>query len=202
MAAAERRVVILDAALDEFSRHGFHETSLEGVADRAGISKALIYEHFRSKRELHDALLETHLHEMLEGLIAAVATAEPPEVRLRAGFDAFLGFVEKNREPWHLIMRNPQALGMEEPVGVLGIQLGHAMAAMMQADVPPEAEEDPEFWKFLVEMAGQQVVGALRALANWWDEHQEVPRERMVEAAMNFAWLGMERLSRNERWEP
>ena len=62
MAAADRREAILDAALEEFSVNGFHETSLEGVADRAGISKALIYEHFPSKRNLHEALLGRYVH--------------------------------------------------------------------------------------------------------------------------------------------
>ena len=79
MSAADRREAILDAALEEFSMHGFHETSLEGVADRAGISKALIYEHFRSKRDLHEALLGRYVHELLERVIGAIATAAPPE---------------------------------------------------------------------------------------------------------------------------
>src|SRR2546430_8902005 len=107
MSAADRREVILDAALDEFSLNGFHETSLEGVADRAGISKALIYEHFGSKRDLHEALLGRYVHHLLEQVITAIATAAPPERRLHNSADAFLAWVEENREPWRLIVRNP-----------------------------------------------------------------------------------------------
>ena len=53
LSAADRRQAILDSALEVFSERGFHDASLDDVAARDGISKALIYEHFASKRELH-----------------------------------------------------------------------------------------------------------------------------------------------------
>jgi hypothetical protein len=51
-------------------------------------------------------------------------------------------------------------------------------------------------------MFAQQIVGSLRALANWWDEHRDVPRERLLTTYMDFAWLGLERLSQGESWPP
>src|SRR6202023_1245 len=85
---------------------GYHETSLETVAERAGISKALIYEHFASKRELHGALLETYVRELLARVTSGTAAAEPGEERLRAGVDAFLLFVEERRGAWRMLFRN------------------------------------------------------------------------------------------------
>lgn len=200
MSAADRREAILDAALEEFSMNGFHETSLEGVADRAGISKALIYEHFPSKRDLHGALLGRYVHELLERVIGAIATAAPPEERMRAGGDAFLSFVEDHREPWRLMVRNPADSGVEATVGRVQSEIGLAIAALMQADVPPEREQDPEDAHFEIEMLAQQIVGALRALANWWDDHRDIPRERLLETHMDFAWVGLDRLSQGESW--
>ena len=66
MSAADRREVILDAARTAFADTGYHETSLDAVAERAGVSKALLYEHFSSKRELYVAMLEMHVHELVE----------------------------------------------------------------------------------------------------------------------------------------
>ena len=37
-------------------------------------------------------------------------------------------------------------------------------------------------------------------MANWWTDHPEAPREQWCEIAMDFAWLGLERLRRGERW--
>src|SRR5881396_2334103 len=97
MPAADRREAILAAALDVFSERGFHEASLEDVAARDGVSKALIYEHFASKRELQRALMETYVHELMGRLTAAITPVEAGEERLRVGVDAVLGFVEERR---------------------------------------------------------------------------------------------------------
>jgi AcrR family transcriptional regulator len=201
MSAADRREVILDAALDEFARHGFHETSLEGVADQAGISKALIYEHFSSKRDLHEALLRRYVHDLLERSIAAIAMAAPAEERLRSAGDAFLTWVEENREPWRLIVRNPGFSGVEASVGEVQREMAHAIATVMQADVPPEIQEEPDEGRFEVEMVAQQLLGAWRGVAIWWDDHRDVPRERLLKALMDVSWLGLERLSQGEQWE-
>src|SRR5215204_2643592 len=72
MAAADRRAAILDAARSAFADRGYHETSLDSVAERAGVSKALLYEHFGSKRELYVAMLEMHVHELVERISGAV----------------------------------------------------------------------------------------------------------------------------------
>jgi hypothetical protein len=46
------------------------------------------------------------------------------------------------------------------------------------------------------------LVGAMEAVANWWPDHREVRRERLVGIAMDFAWLGLERLTSGDRWPP
>jgi AcrR family transcriptional regulator len=203
MSASDRREAILDAALEEFAANGFHETSLEGVAGRAGISKALIYEHFASKRDLHEALLGRYRHQLLERVIDASSTPRTVELRLRAGADAFLAFVEENREPWRLMVRNPMEAGGQGAVGQRQVEIAQAVAALIHADTPRELEEGqtPVEVDLRVQMAGQQLVGTLRALANWWDDHREIPRERLVMALMNYCWIGLERIMKGERWE-
>jgi AcrR family transcriptional regulator len=200
MSAADRREVILDAALDEFALNGFHETSLEGVAERAGISKALIYEHFSSKRDLHGALLGRYVHGLLEGVIGAIGTADPPEERLRGGADAFLAWVEGNREPWRLMVRSPADGAIVASGGHVQREIAHAIASLMQADITEEVEEGFSDVQFEVEMAAQQIVGSLRGLADWWDAHRDVPRERLLAAHMDVVWMGLERLSKGEAW--
>ena len=59
LAAPQRRAAILEAALGVFARRGYAAASIDQIAVAAGISKALIYEHFASKRELQIALLDT-----------------------------------------------------------------------------------------------------------------------------------------------
>jgi AcrR family transcriptional regulator len=204
MSAADRREVILDAALDEFSLSGFHDTSLEGVAGRAGISKALIYEHFPSKRDLHEALLGRYRHDLLERVISALSAPDSPEGRLRRGAEAFFSFVEENREPWRLMVRSPLEATDATTVGGGQGDMAHAIAALARADMPADVEQQQgiDEAKLRIEFWAQQLVGAMRALANWWDDNREVPRGRLVQAIMNFVYFGMERNMQGERWEP
>ena len=201
MPAAERREAILAAALDVFGEHGFHEASLEDVAARGGISKALIYEHFASKRDLERALLEAHVHELLERIIAAIAEAGDEEERLRSGVDAFLRFVEERPVAWRLLFRNVGDPDIAEAFARLLDEVTGTIAALMTANAPePYRAADPEFVQ-ASEMTAQQLTGAVQSLANWWDDNRDVSRARVLELAMDFAWVGLGRLSQGERWE-
>jgi AcrR family transcriptional regulator len=199
MTAADRREAILEAALDAFAGAGYHETSLDAVADRAGISKALIYEHFASKRELHRALLERYVHELLARVIDATAAAEPGEARLRSGLEAFLEFVEERRDAWRFVFRNVSDPEIADAVNRLREEVAVALAGLMAADAPPEWTANPELSRE-TEMIAQELTGAVQALANWWDEHRDVPRERISQSIMDFAWIGLERLGEGKRW--
>ena len=198
-AAADRREAILEAALDAFAAGAYHDTSLDSVAERAGISKALIYEHFESKRELHGALLERYVHELLSRVIEASAQADAGEPRLRAGLEAFLDFVEERRDAWRMVFRNVADPEIADAVALLRDQVAATIAGLMAADAPPEWSADPEM-ALETEMIAQELTGAVQALANWWDEHRDVPRERILQSIMDFAWVGLERLGDGRRW--
>lgn len=200
MSAADRREVILRAALDAFAASTYHRTSLDAVAERAGISKALIYEHFSSKRDLHGALLETYGRELLERVTAAIADAPPGEARLRGGIDAFLAFVEERRDAWRMLVRNAGEPDVARSVELLQADAAKAIGALMAEDAEAAKLLEREQSALAIETLAHQLTGAVRALANWWDEHRDVPRETVLTMAMEFAWLGLERLGEGERW--
>ena len=68
----ERRTGILDAALATFSQSGYHSASIDDIAREAGVSKALIYEHFASKQELYADLIARNARELTQRLAAAL----------------------------------------------------------------------------------------------------------------------------------
>ena len=91
LTAEERRAGILDAALAVFSARGYHASSIDDIAREAGISKALIYEHFDSKQGLYADLLERNATELFERLASPLAGVEVDSgaARLATGLDAF-----------------------------------------------------------------------------------------------------------------
>jgi AcrR family transcriptional regulator len=201
MAASDRRLAILEAARSAFAEGGFHQTSLDAVAERAGVSKALIYEHFESKRALYEAMLEMHTDELIERVSTAVTAAEEPEDRLLAGLEAFFGFVEERRGAWRILFRNPG----DPDVAIYMERLREGVAAAVAALMSEEAEQafpDAPERDRIIQMVAQQLVGAMQALADWWDLHREIPREEVIRGAMDFVWAGQDRLSRGLRWTP
>ena len=203
LSAADRREAILAAALDVFSERGFHEASLDDVAARNGVSKALIYEHFGSKRELQSALMETYVQEMLERVLAATASAEPGEDRLRTGVEAFLGFVDERRDAWRMLFRNLADPEMVDGLERLRIDVAGGIAALMVEDARQRGHQDAaDAATQDADVIALQLIGAVQALANWWNDHPDVPRERVVALAMDFAWLGLDGLGDGGRWEP
>lgn len=202
LSAADRRSAILAAALEVFSEQGFHGASLGDVAARGGVSKALIYEHFDSKRELERALLEMHVHELLGRVTAAITAAEGEEQRLRDGVDAFLGFVEERPVAWRLLFRNVADPDIAEAFARLQEEVSRTIAALMVASAPRQFRDAEPDFEQATEMMAQQLTGAVQSLANWWDDHRAVPRERVLEMVMDFAWVGLDRLGQGERWRP
>ncbi len=94
--AENTRAALLDAALEEFSGFGYRRSSMESVAGRAGVSRATLYTHWKSKADLFRALVERLHDEHLEAMEAALGHADAGlEERLLALLEArFLRFVE------------------------------------------------------------------------------------------------------------
>lgn len=199
MSASDRRVVILEAAREAFADGGYHQTSLDTVAERAGVSKALIYEHFASKRELHAAMLEQHVTELVERLNVALAGAEPGEDRMRAGTEAFFTFLEERRGAAAIMLRNTGDPDVAEWLARLRDQVGAAIVTLMTAEMAEQVRESPQT-RVEIEMIAQQQIGAIQSLADWWGEHRDVPKKQVVAAVMELAWVGLERISQGERW--
>jgi AcrR family transcriptional regulator len=199
LTAEQRRDSILDAALEVFASRGFHGSSIDEIAQAAGVSKALIYEHFPSKRDLHVSLLERHTQEIFVRLAEAAATSDPGEVRLRAGVDAFLEFVEHRRDAFRMLFRDAVEPEVAEIVASVQRQAAAAVAGLIAAE-PRTTPESPERDRQAVEMVGQQLTGAVQSLAIWWGDHPDVPREVLVDSVMNFAWVGLERLRAGDRF--
>ena len=195
----ERRAAILDAALAVFSERGYHASSIDDIARKGGVSKALIYEHFASKQDLYAELLEQHAGELFSALAEAISEAgRSATARLAVGFDAFYGFVEEHRVAWRMLFReatDPEAVAVLDRITAEVT----AFVAGVIAEDPGVRRNDVDS-EHGVQVIAQLLVGALQSLATWWADHQELPRQRIVEMTMDFAWLGLQRLGQGERW--
>lgn len=87
-AAADKRQVILEAAVRVFARQGFHTCRVSDIADEAGVAYGLVYHYFASKEQILDTVFLERWDVMLEAIAEADASARPPRDKLAtvAGF--------------------------------------------------------------------------------------------------------------------
>jgi AcrR family transcriptional regulator len=202
LTAGERREGILDAALAVFSQSGYHSSAIDDIAREAGVSKALIYEHFASKQELYADLLERHAEQLFERLRRALEGVRPESgaARLAAGLDAFFAFVEERRAAWRILFRDVGDPETAAALDRLVSQVTVVVAALIAQDPGARAVEEQAAHERAIGLLAQMLVGSVQSVANWWADHQEVRREQIVDTVMDYAWLGLERLSAGERW--
>jgi AcrR family transcriptional regulator len=204
LSGEERRAAILDSALAVFADRGYHASSIDDIAREGGVSKALIYEHFSSKQQLYAELLEQHAGELFERLAVAMDEAgDTGAARLATGLDAFYRFVEERRVAWRMLFREANDPEMVAVLERIVAQVTGVVAALIAQDPGSRSSDvDEAARKQGIEMIAQMLVGSVQSLSNWWADHQEVPRERILEMTMDYAWLGLERLSQGDRWTP
>lgn len=112
---AEVRAQIIDAALDIIARKGFHESSVEEIADAAGLTIPSLYKYVRSKHDILFLVTNERSALMVENFRAAAANTADPKERLTAvvrqicvDMDAFAKTVRVNYRESHTL--EPQAL--------------------------------------------------------------------------------------------
>ncbi len=97
-----------------FAEHGFHEASMNQVADAAGVTKPVLYQHFGSKRALYLELLEDVGRRLENAIGKAVSTADGPRQQVQAGLSAFFGFVAHDRAAFTLLFATGAGRGDQE----------------------------------------------------------------------------------------
>ena len=166
-----------------FAEHGFHAASMDEIAERADISKPMLYAYFGSKEGLYQASIDRAGARLVAAMDAAVDPALDPERQVWESMLAFLGFVEEHRQAWAVLQRELASRGgpfAETVVRVRG-QIARRMGALLATRLDP-LEADALAHGF---------VGAGEALASWWLEHPEQSREDVARRVMQVGWSGL-----------
>lgn len=167
----------------------------------AGVSKAVLYEHFDTKRELHGELVEARATELFERLQRAAERGETGEARLRDGIGAFLDFVDEHRVEWRGLFSDSGDPEISATLAALDQQVVAVVAGLLAAepDILGDPDADPAARALMLEAHAQLLVGAIRTLTAWWYDHDGVSAEFVLDRAMEFCWLGMARIGAGER---
>jgi AcrR family transcriptional regulator len=106
----ERRAQLLTAALEIFTASGYHAASMDEIADRASVSKPVLYQHFPSKLDLYLAVLDLHIDSLVFAIQKAIASTRDNKNRVKATIDAYFGFIEGEGEAFRLLFESDMSI--------------------------------------------------------------------------------------------
>jgi AcrR family transcriptional regulator len=195
--AQERRESILAAANIVFGQRGYDTVRIDDVATAAGISKALIYEHFRSKQELYGELMDRAAMEMLERIVAAASApdASGPS-RLERGAAAGFAFVTEKPEAFQMFVRDVTDPEIARHQADLRRGAVAAMIGVMDME-PPETRAGLS--QRNLEQIAEMLVGGFYALGDWWLRNRDADVSELISIMLSFMWLGLGRMQQGER---
>lgn len=182
----ERRAQLLGAALDAFSESGYHQTLMDDIAERAGVSKPVLYQHFDSKLDLYLAIARGVAEEVLTTLTAALASTDDNPERISACVSTFFDFVDRPGSGYPLLFASDMA--QEPAVAALLDETRRACGEAMAAEVA-EQTGLPQAEAVLV---GMTLAGVAQTAAmHWYDDRDVLPKERAITIVEQLAWRGL-----------
>jgi AcrR family transcriptional regulator len=186
--APARRAQLLDVARRVFARDGYRGTSMEAIAEAAGVTKPVLYQHFSSKHALYASLLEAELGQLTEALVRAFDLAEGNEERLRLGFGAYLGFVAAHEDAFRLLFT--EGLGLDDDFQRRIARFREWVADRITAIIRAEAGL-PEARARALAVA---IVGMAESAATWWlSERRPLLTDELADELAGLAWKGFAR---------
>jgi AcrR family transcriptional regulator len=101
-----RRAQLLEAALEVFVAQGYHAAAMDDIAERAGVSKPVLYQHFPGKLELYLALLDTHCDAIIAKVRGAMLATPDNKERVKGAVRAYFDFMDHESEAFRLVFES------------------------------------------------------------------------------------------------
>ncbi len=182
----ERRGQLLLAASEIFVDRGYHAAGMDEIAERAGVSKPVLYQHFSSKLELYLAVLARHVENLVSGVRQALRTTTDNRQRLRAAVQAFFDFIEHDGQGYRLIFENDN---VTEPQVAVQVRVATESCIDAVFDlISADSGLDPH----RARMVAVGLVGISVDCARYWlDTDRPITKDDAVDGTVEFAWGGL-----------
>lgn len=185
MPRSQRREQLLRHARDVFVESGYHSASMDDIAERAGVSKPVLYQHFPGKLELYLDLLDEAIDQVRTLLVQALDRPLGGTALVRATVDAYFGFVTAEGGAFRLVFESDLTNEPESTnrVRKLHNDCAEAIASKLRQFTDLDGEE--------AQMAAIGIVGMAQVSARAWFSLDALPKERAVDVISGLAWRGL-----------
>jgi AcrR family transcriptional regulator len=190
MTGQERRAQLITIGRSVFAERGFEATTVEEIAERAKVSKPVVYEHFGGKEGLYAVIVDREVQHLIQ-LITEALKADHPRHALEQAADAFLGYIEEEQEGFRILVRDAP-LGTE--TGSLPSVIGD-IAANVQHLLAREFKKRG-YDTSIAPLMARALVGMVALTGQWWLDEGKPPRKIVAAHLVNLAWNGLKDLDR------
>jgi AcrR family transcriptional regulator len=185
MTGSQRRHQLIDIARALFAERGYDGTSVEEVAQRAGVSKPVVYEHFGGKEGLYAVVVDREMSALLDGVTASL-TNNQYRPRVEAVTLALLTYIEERTDGYRVLIRDSPPSLSPGTYSTLFNDAVSQVASILAGDFSRRGL-DPE----LAPMYARALVGSVSMTAQWWMEAREPKKEVVAAHLVNLMWNGL-----------
>jgi AcrR family transcriptional regulator len=186
MPRSARRKQLLRAAREVFVAQGYHAAAMDDIAERAGVSKPVLYQHFPGKLDLYLALLETHADDLAQRIRQAMDGSTDNKMRVHNAVSTYFDFVDSEGEAFRLVfesdLRNEPSV--RALVDRMGARVNEAITDTIAADTGLTRER--------AQLLSVGLTGLSEVTARWWlNNDRLLPKEEAVRLIESLAWRGI-----------
>lgn len=196
--AARRRRQLIDVALETFARNGLEATTMDDIASAAGVTKPLLYQHFRSKRALFLELLGDVAQELLEEITAATLAASSPRQEVEAGFAAYFHYAIEHESAFRLLFDRsvPHDGELDQALRRVEDTIADAVTPLIAADIDQTHQR----------LLAYAVVGMAEGASRSWLRDRDAAEspdavraeaDRLARRMAELAWGGLRAVHRD-----
>ena len=181
-----RRAQLLESALEVFVAQGYHAAAMDDIAERAGVSKPVLYQHFPGKLDLYLALLDVSCDTIIENCRVALDSADDNKQRVAAAMAVFYDYVAGESGAFRLVFESDLTNdpSVREHVERVTTECAAMIAAVIHEDtgLPDEASR----------LLAVSLVGMAQVSARYWlAEGSEMTRDDAAALISGLAWRGI-----------
>jgi AcrR family transcriptional regulator len=193
MPRRERRAQLMESALEVFVAQGYHAAAMDDIAERAGVSKPVLYQHFPGKLDLYLALLEQSCDTIIAGTREALRSTADNKQRVAATMDVFYAYVAGDTGAFRLVFESD--LTNEDAVREQVERVTHECAAMI-ADVIHDDTGLPDDASRLLAVS---LVGMAQVSARYWlADPGGISKSDAAGLVASLAWRGIRGYPRSD----
>jgi AcrR family transcriptional regulator len=196
MTGTQRREQLVEIARGLFAERGYDATSIEEIAQRAQVSKPVVYEHFGGKEGIHAVVVDREMAILLQ-MITSSLTNNRSRFRVEGVVLALLTYVEERTDGFRILVRDQRPGGGEgtyssllnDAVGQVGyILAGDFSRRGLDAELAP--------------LYAQALVGMVANTATWWLDERAPSKEVVAAHLVNLCWNGLTNLESDPKLSP